>query len=544
MSLSMLLPLVVALPLVAAIVGLLSCFIKKSGYKIAIAVHVISMLSVLILTLSIALTVFDNGAFLMADKWIYIDSLSALFLAVLGVVAFFTGWHSLGYIEHEYQKGEMSARKVSLYYGLFNLFLTTMIVALMSNNVIMMWVMIEATTVTSVFLVGIYGQRSSLEAAWKYIIICSVGVSFGLFGSILTYSNAAATLAHPENAIFWTYIRDNASLLDPTLVHLAFIFVIIGFGTKTGLFPMHAWLPDAHSEAPSPVSALLSAGLLNCAFLVILRYYIITYKAIGINYPQMLLLVFGFLSVFFAAFFILAQRDIKRMLAYSSVENMGLITLGIALGPIGVFAALLHVINHSLGKTLMFCGSGNLLLKYGSRDMGVIKGVLRVTPVTGVVVAVGAFALGGVPPFNLFLSEFMIIAGGVASDHLGLMIALALLLTVVLAGLARFVAMCILGKKPENMPKGEVSKMMVVPLVVLLGLMLLMGTHIPNVVLRGVDQAALIVLDSDRATVLDVVNLPWQQITAQDENEQVLSVKNIKVTVPTLVVTAPINLKN
>ena len=146
---------------------------------------------------------------------------------------------------------------------------------------------------------------------------------FGLFGCILTYSNAAATLAHPENAIFWTYIRDNASLLDPTLVHLAFIFVIIGFGTKTGLFPMHAWLPDAHSEAPSPVSALLSAGLLNCAFLVILRYYIITYKAIGFDYPQMMLMVFGFLSVFFAAFFILAQRDMKRMLGIFKCRKYG-----------------------------------------------------------------------------------------------------------------------------------------------------------------------------------------------------------------------------
>jgi hydrogenase-4 component F len=444
--------------------------------------------------------------------------LSALFLAVLGVVGFFTGWHSLGYIGHEYHEGEMSGQKVSLYYGLFNLFLTSMIVALISNNVIMMWVMIEATTVTSVFLVGIYGQRSSLEAAWKYIIICSVGVAFGLFGSILTYANAAATLANPENAIFWTYISQHAELLDPTLVHLAFIFVVIGFGTKTGLFPMHAWLPDAHSEAPSPVSALLSASLLNCAFLVILRYYIITYKAIGFDYPQTMLLVFGFLSVFVAAFFILAQRDMKRMLAYSSVENMGLITLGIALGPIGIFAALLHVINHSLGKTLMFCGSGNILLKYGSRDMGTIKGVLRVAPVTGIVVAVGAFALGGVPPFNLFLSEFMIVAGGIASDHIVMTIALALVLTVVLAGLARFVAMCILGPKPENMKKGEVSNMMVAPLVVLLGLMLLMGTHIPNVVLRGVDQAALIVLDSDRATILDEVNLPWQSMALENHS--------------------------
>jgi hydrogenase-4 component F len=511
MSLSVLLPLVIAVPLITALIGLLSCLIKKSGHILAIGAHVISMCSVLVLTLLIATNIFNSEPFLMADKWLYLDSLSGLFLAVLGIVAFFTGWHSLGYIAHEYDEGEMSSTKVSLYYGLFNLFLTTMIVALVSNNVIMMWVMIEATTVSSVFLVGIYGQHSSLEAAWKYIIICSVGVAFGLFGSVLTYANAAATVANPENAIFWTYISQHAELLNPALVQLAFVFVVIGFGTKTGLFPMHAWLPDAHSEAPSPVSALLSAGLLNCAFLIILRYYIITYKAIGETYPQMMMLVFGFLSVLVAALFILVQKDMKRMLAYSSVENMGLITLGIAFGPIGVFASLLHVINHSLAKTLMFCGSGNILLKYGSRDMNIIKGVLRVSPATGVVVAVGAFALAGVPPFNLFVSEFMLIVGGIASEHIVLTIVLTLFLMIVLAGLARFVAGSILGPKPEHIEKGEVSKMMVVPLVVLLGLMLMMGTHIPSSVLKGVDQAALIVLDSDRATVLDEINLPWQE---------------------------------
>ncbi|HBH7348757.1 TPA: hypothetical protein KWY93_001609 [Escherichia coli] len=208
-------------------------------------------------------------------------------------------------------------------------------------------------------------------------------------------------------------------MLDPTLMLLAFVFVLIGFGTKTGLFPMHAWLPDAHSEAPSPVSALLSAVLLNCALLVMIRYYIIICQAIGSDFPNRLLLIFGMLSVAVAAFFILVQRDIKRLLAYSSVENMGLVAVALGIGgPLGIFAALLHTLNHSLAKTLLFCGSGNVLLKYGTRDLNVVCGMLKIMPFTAVLFGGGALALAGMPPFNIFLSEFMTVTAGLARNHL------------------------------------------------------------------------------------------------------------------------------
>ncbi|MEY0461965.1 proton-conducting transporter membrane subunit, partial [Providencia rettgeri] len=255
----------------------------------------------------------------------HVDSLGALFLAILGIIGFLTGLYSIGYMNHEVDEGEISVRTLCNYYGFFHLFLFTMLLAITSNNLILMWAAIEATTLSSAFLVGIYGQRSSLEAAWKYIIICSVGVAFGLFGTILVYANAASFMPDPDQAIFWTEVLKYTHQLDPTLMHLAFVFILIGFGTKTGLFPMHAWLPDAHSEAPSPVSALLSAVLLNCALLIIIRYYIIIDAAIGTEFTRNLLLIFGFLSVAIAAFFILIQRNMKRLLAYSSVENMGLI---------------------------------------------------------------------------------------------------------------------------------------------------------------------------------------------------------------------------
>ncbi|MEI6859292.1 MAG: hydrogenase 4 subunit F [Shewanella sp.] len=508
MSPTEILLLLMVVPFVAAMVSFLTILGGEGARKFGIVCHSLSMVLIMILSLTVAGSVFVDGPIQVLDNWLYIDGLSALFLSVLGVVSFLTGMYSIGYIGHEYQHGELSGTKVALYYGLFNLFIATMLLAVSSNNVIMMWVAIEATTICSVFLVGLYGQRSSLEAAWKYIIICSVGLAFGLFGSILTYSNAAAVFADPANAIFWTDIHQNAKALDPTLVHISFIFVLIGFGTKVGLFPMHAWLPDAHSEAPSPVSALLSAGLLNCALLVILRYYIITVKAIGPDFPQTLMLVFGFMSVAVSAFFIITQHDIKRKLAYHSVENMGLITLSIALGPIGVIAGLMHVINHSLAKTLMFCGAGNILLKYGTRDITVVKGILKVAPMTGVLVAIGALALGGVPPFSMFVSEFLMVTAAIGEDMPYFTLALLSLLAIVLGGLAHMVACCVMGDKPEEIEKGELGFMTIAPMVVLVGLIVIMGTFIPNQVLHGIDRAALVLLDSDESTVINLLNLP------------------------------------
>lgn len=521
MSPTEILLLLMAVPFVAGIVSFMAIWGGDGVRKLAIGYHALSMVLIVTLSLIVAGSVFVEGPILALNNWIYLDGLSALFLGVLGMVSFLTGMYSIGYIGHEYKHGELTGTKVALYYGLFNLFIATMMLAVTANNVIMMWVAIEATTICSVFLVGLYGQRSSLEAAWKYIIICTVGLAFGLFGSILAYSNAAAVFADPANAIFWTDIHQNAQALDPTLVHISFIFVLIGFGTKVGLFPMHAWLPDAHSEAPSPVSALLSAGLLNCALLVILRYYMITVKAIGPDFPQTLLLVFGFLSVATAAFFIITQRDIKRLLAYSSVENMGLITLAIALGPLGVVAGLMHVINHSLAKTLMFCGAGNILLKYGTRDIGIVKGLLRVAPITGVLVVVGALALGGVPPFSIFISEFTMVTAAIGEDRLFFSIILLLLLTIVLGGLAYMAAQCVMGEKPEEVEKGELGFMTLAPMAAIVVMLFIMGTQIPTSVLQGIDSAALVLLDSEESSVLNTLNLPLnldQQANALSES--------------------------
>ena len=423
------------------------------------------------------------------------------------------GVYSIGYMNTELEEGHIDFKTYAHYHGFLHLFFFTMIVSVITNNLILMWVAIEATTLSSAFLVGTYKQKTSLEAAWKYIIICSVGVAFGLYGTLLTFANANGVLADPSQAIFWSAVNQQATGLNPMLMYIAFAFVLIGFGTKCGLFPMHTWLSDAHSEAPSPVSAILSAVLLNCAMLVVLRYYTLVSKAVGAEFPQTLMLIFGLLSVLVAALFIIVQFDIKRMLAYSSIENMGLISFAFGLGgPIGVFAGLLHTINHSLAKTLLFCASGNILLKYKTRDMNQVRGLWRVAPVSAVLFAGGALALGGIPPFNVFVSEFSVVVAGITVGKTWLVILCLILLTIVLAGLALMLLKTVLGKQPDNVEVGEVSKISLTAMAILLLLMFVMGIHIAEPILQLLKSAVGIVLGSEHVSFGDMLVLPWQSL--------------------------------
>ncbi len=279
---------------------------------------------------------------------------------------------------------------------------------------------------------------------------------------------------------------------------------------------MHAWLPDAHSEAPSPASALLSAALLNCAFLVIIRYAVIAGKAAGPQFPQTLFLIFGILSIGVAALLIFVQRDVKRLLAYSSVENMGLIALGFGLGgPLGVSAALLHAMNHSLAKTLMFCCSGNVLQKYGTRDLDVVKGMLRVAPVSGFFLLVGSLALGGVPPFNVFISEFITVTAGVKAGYWWLMAICLLLLTVVLAAFVRLISGSVLGPAPPDVRKGDFGVLTLAPLGVTLALMLLMGVHVPKSVRQLIADASIVVTGASSVATQQAIAGPWRLVTGQ-----------------------------
>ncbi len=455
-------------------------WVGKSAVRLVEAIHLISITAVLVLGLLVIQGVFFQGYVVAVNEWFHVDALAAVFLGIVVVVGFLVGLYSIGYIRNDLATNELSEDQVTNYYALLNLFLFTMLLVVTSNNIIMMWVAVEATTLGSAFLVGIYGHRSSLEAAWKYVIICTVGVAFGLYGTILVYSDAVNFLQEPKAASLWTEIVKNAQSLDPTLLKMAFIFVLIGFGTKAGIFPMHAWLPDAHSEAPSPVSAMLSAVLLNCALLVIIRFAIILNHGIGPEFTQTIFLVFGSLSVVAAALFMFVQRDIKRLLAYSSVENIGLIVLALGIGgPGGILAALLHTVNHSLVKSLMFCTSGNVLVKYHSRDLGKIKGMIQIAPFTSVLIMIGALALVGSPPFNIFISKFSIFTAGIATGYIWLMLLILLFLAIVFAAFMRFISSSVFGEMPQDIQKGEVKWTMLAPIFVLVILIFMLGFYLP-----------------------------------------------------------------
>jgi len=458
-------------------------------------VHLVGLTLALLLTGTIIAKVLRRETLYALGDWLFVDSLGAIFLGLIAVVGFLSGVYSIGYMRHGLAKADLDPRGLATFYGFFSLFLLAMSMAVLSNNLVLMWVAIEGTTLSSVFLVGIYGTRTSLEAAWKYLVICTVGVALGLYGTVLVFASANAVMAPPGSAMLWTEVMKHATSLEPATISMAFVFVLIGFGTKAELFPMHGWLPDALSGAPSPASALLSGALANCAMLVIVRHAAIAALAVGPHFPQTLLLVFGVLSIVVGTLFIAVQRDVKRLLAYSSLENMGMIALGFGLGgPLGVAAALLHVINHSLAKTMLFCGSGNIVIKYGTRDLRRVKGMLKTAPFSGVLLMVGFLAMGGIPPFNVFLSEFLTVTAGVKAGYGWLMVVCLIFLTVILASFVRVISGSILGPAPGGMSRGDPSAWTLAPLAVLLALMLAIGVHVPGPMVQLMSDATETVL--------------------------------------------------
>jgi hydrogenase-4 component F len=467
-------------PLILSLVAFAMRWAGRAATRLVEIIHIFTITIMLILTIIVVQGVLLQGVVIALNDWFHVDALAAVFLLIIGVVGFLVGLYSVSYIRNDLQTGELKEEQISLYYGLFELFLFTMLLVVTANNIIMMWVAVEATTLGSAFLVGVYGYRSSLEAAWKYVMICTVGVAFGLYGTILVYSDAVNFLNQPGAAILWTEIVQHAQALDPTLLKMAFVFVLIGFGTKAGIFPMHAWLPDAHSEAPSPVSALLSGVLLNCALFVVLRFSIILDYGVGPELPRAIFLVFGMLSVVASSFFMFSQRDIKRLLAYSSVENIGLIVLGFGVGgPIGILAALLQAVNHGIVKALMFCTTGNILMKYHTRDLNKIKGMLRAIPLTSLMLMLGALALVGTPPLNIFISKFTIIGAGFANGQVWLMILLLLALAIIFAAFVKVLTSSVFGDLPEGMASGEAKVWGFVPLAALGLLVFLLGVYLP-----------------------------------------------------------------
>lgn len=343
------------------------------------------------------------------NSFFYLDSLSVLILDTTLLVSFLVCIYAVGYLEHEYGQ-EAEPKKLKLFYSLTYAFIFTMVLVAVTQNLGIMWIAIEATTLASVFLVGFSNTKYSIEAAWKYIIICSVGIALALLGIVFLYFASSQSQGYFQPSLNWSVLYENAGHLHGSILKFAFIFVLLGFGTKAGLVPMHTWLPDAHSEAPSPISALLSGVLLNSAMYGIIRFLAILNKSVGSSlYAGRLMVFLGLLSIGSAAMFILAQKNYKRLLAYSSVEHMGIIALALGLfTPASLFAALFHMINHSLTKSMLFLAAGNVLQKFKTKDIAGISGLLYTMPFTGAVFLLGILAIAGSPPFSIFSSELNI----------------------------------------------------------------------------------------------------------------------------------------
>jgi hydrogenase-4 component F len=354
--------------------------------------------------------IMGESSVLAYGEQFFVDSFNVFLVALTAFVALTTALFSRPYMRVERDRGKLNAGRMRLYHSMYQMFTFTMLLALTTNNMGILWVAMEAATLTTVLLVSLYRTPESLEAAWKYFILCGVGIAQALFGTILLYFAAEKVLGAEGGALLWTQLNAVKQSLEPTVVSLAFVFLLVGYGTKVGLVPLHNWLPDAHAEGPTPISAVLSGLLLNVALYAVVRSKILVDGALGNAFAGNLMMGFGLTSVAVAAFFLSRQKDIKRLFAYSSVEHMGLITFAFGMGgQLAAFAGLLHMTVHSLTKSAIFFTAGHAAQKTGTQVMEDIRGLIKISPTVGWGLMLGTLAILGMPPFGVFASEFLIL---------------------------------------------------------------------------------------------------------------------------------------
>lgn len=434
--------------------------------------------------------IISGGSIFVLDSQFFIDSLNVFLVALTAFIGFTTSVFSRPYMRIEQDRGKMTPNRMRLYFSMYQLFSFCMLLALTTNNMGILWVSMEAATLTTVLLVSVYRTPASLEAAWKYFILCGVGIAQALFGTILLYMAAQKVIAPGLNPLLWTNLNAAKGQLNPVIMSLAFVFLLVGYGTKVGLAPLHNWLPDAHAEGPTPISAVLSGLLLNVALYAVIRCKILTDGALKNHFAGRLMIGFGLLSVLVAAFSLLRQRDIKRMFSYSSIEHMGIMTFAFGIGgPIANFAGLLHMTVHALTKSAIFFAVGHAAQKAGSQIMEEIRGLIKVSPAVGWGLMMGTLAILGMPPFGIFSSEFLILTSAMHQ--------LAWAAPILLLGLA--VAFGAIFVRVQPMVFGETSVKRlshppaILPVFLHLGLALMLGLYIPGYLNTWFLQAAQII---------------------------------------------------
>jgi hydrogenase-4 component F len=411
-----------------------------------------------------------------AGPYLHVDDLNNVFIVLTTFVGFTTSVFSASYIDHEIEIGRLTPRFVRFYHAMYQVLMFAMNLALVANNIGVMWVAIELATLTTVLMVGIYRTHEALEAAWKYFILGSVGIALALFGTILVYMAARPSVGEGLDAMVWTMLIERAAAFDPALLNVAFVFLLLGYGTKVGLAPLHAWLPDAHSEGPTPISAVLSGLLLNVALYALLRFKMLLAANPQALAPGPLMVTMGLLSALFAAFMLYRRRDIKRMFAYSSIEHMGIITFAFGMGgPLANFAGLLHMTMHSLTKSAIFFAVGHVSQVKGTQRIADMGGLTETHPVLGWGLVLGVVAISGLPPLGIFMSEFLVVTSTFArAPWLAIILVLAILIG--LAGLFLRLNTIAFGD-----PRGPVAeaKASYVPMFAHLALVFVAGIYIP-----------------------------------------------------------------
>ena len=451
------------------------------GYRLTARLNVFAALLTFVTASSLFIVDPESGTYLL------VDDLNKVFIVLTTFVGFTTSVFSASYIGHEIEIGRLTPRFVRFYHAMYQALMFAMNLALVANNIGLMWVAIEMATLTTVLMVGIYRTHEALEAAWKYFILGSVGIALALFGTILIYMAARPVIGEGVDAMVWSALMSRAAQFDPALLNVAFIFLLLGYGTKVGLAPLHAWLPDAHAEGPTPISAVLSGLLLNVALYALLRFKMLLALNPEAIAPGPLMVIMGLISCLFAAFMLYRRRDIKRMFAYSSIEHMGIIVFAFGMGgALANFAGLLHMTMHSLTKSAIFFAVGHIAQVKGTQKIADMGGLTVTNPVLGWGLVLGVVAIAGLPPLGIFMSEFLVVSSTFAREP-WLAIILALGILVALGGLFLRLNSIAFGEPRGPTAEAEASY---VPMFAHLALVFMAGIYMPAPLVKGFENVA------------------------------------------------------
>lgn len=469
----MILLILLALSLIGAVI---LAFVGDRKY--AAEINIICSAATLVAGVMLAYQVYLHGQIITGGGFFFVDAFNIYLSVLTAFVSTTTAIFSRRYMRHERAHGRVGHKGMRFYHAMFQLFIFAMLLALLTNNVGVLWISMELATLSTVLLVSLYRTPSAVEAAWKYFILCGVGIAQALFGTVLLYFAAERVFGEGSAALLWTNLNQVSGQLEPTVLSLAFIFFMVGYGTKVGLVPLHNWLPDAHSEGPTPISAVLSGLLLNVALYALVRCKVLVDGATGSHKAGYIMMGFGLLSILVASFSILRQKDIKRMFAYSSIEHMGIATFAFGLGgPVATFGGLLHMLVHSLTKSSIFFTVGHASQMHSTQEMSNIKGLIKGNPLVGWGLMFGVLAITGMPPFGVFTSEFLILTASMKSAPLltpffliGLAVAFGALLSKVMP--------MVFGNIPDNQKPLKASHF---PVILHMAIMLLLGLYLPNI---------------------------------------------------------------